>query len=271
MQIFQSVILGIIQGVTEFLPISSSAHLFIAPWLLNWKENPLVFDIILHAGTLSAIIVYFRREWTGLFRSFFLGGGEGKPGRAQGNRRILTGLVIASLPILAVGFFFGERVEEIFRSPQHIASALGIFGVALFFADYLGKKAHSLDEVTTKAAFIIGLAQVLALMPGASRSGVTISAALLLGFKKEDAVRFSFMMGGPVILAATVYGVIKMGGLLYSIGIGTVLLGFASSFLSSILAIHILITYIRRRGFAVFALYRVALSAVILTLVFFRY
>ena len=264
MHIFHSIILGLIQGLTEFLPISSSGHLVIMPWLFGWEKHPFVFDIILHLGTLFAVIIYFRKDWMGMLRE----------------RKLLWYIVIASLPGIALGAILGHRIEDYFRNSVSVALVLGIFGLVLYISEIYGRKNKSLAEITLLTSFLIGLSQMIAIFPGVSRSGITISAALLLGMNRESSVRFSFLLGAPIILAAACYGIgepiirnFAVGGLA-DIGKylpwSAVLGGLISSFVTSMLAIHLLLKYVRRHAFTTFAVYRLALSLFVIIILFWK-
>lgn len=279
MSAVQSIILGITQGLTEFLPISSSGHLIIIPRLIGWKGHSLAFDVMLHFATFCAIIIYFRREWMEIFRDGFLSIRE-KRLMASEKRRLFWGIVIATIPAAIFGSMVAEEAEYYFRIPLLVALMLGIFGIVLFISEVYGGKNKSLKDITWQIALLIGLAQMFAIIPGVSRSGVTISAALALGMNRDSSVRFSFLLGAPIIFAACCYSI---GGLvLRSLGEGglaeinnlipweVLLAGFTASFLTSIIAIHFLLGYIRRHSFTVFAIYRLAIAVVIVVVLLWR-
>ncbi len=263
MTTFQSVILGLLQGLTEFLPISSSGHLVILPWLLGWREHPLAFDIILHFATFCAIVLYFRREWFGILR-------EGMRSITQRSfkgpveRNIFWCIVVASIPAIFVGGSVGTAMGRYLRNPFSVTLSLGIFGVILYLSELFGRRKKPLSALTLRMALCIGIAQVLALIPGVSRSGVTISAALFLGVDRESSVRFSFLLGAPLLLAAMVYEATGFGGFSNMLRWPTVLVGFTFSFISSLCAIHFLLSYVKRRSLTVFAVYRILVSSMII-------
>lgn len=279
MPILHSAILGLIQGLTEFLPISSSGHLVIIPWLLGWQKHSLVFDIILHSATLLAIIIYFRKEWTDILHGGFssMRGGNIK-GSEQ--KRLFWNLVIASIPAIVIGLIIVDKVDNYFRNPEIIAITLGIFGLILYFTELYSKKNRSLADITWQVSLIIGLLQMSAFIPGVSRSGITISVAMAFGMNRESSVRFSFLLGAPLFLAATCYSIREV--ILQNVGPGgladvykflpwhTITAGFIASFLSSILAIHFLLNYIRKRPFTIFVIYRLLLSVIIIGVLFWR-
>lgn len=274
MNIPHSIILGLIQGLTEFLPISSSGHLVIMPWLFGWEKHPLIFDIILHFGTFCAIIIYFRREWIGILRF-----------KDPVGRKLFWCIVIASLPGIVFGSIFGKGIEDYFRNPMSVALALGIFGAVLYISQIYGRENKSLAEITLLTALLIGFSQMFAIIPGVSRAGITISAALVLGMNRESSVRFSFLLGAPIIFAATCYGIgglisqnlFALGGSAFGGSAGglenflswpAVLTGLAVAFLSSMIAIHFLLRYVKKHPFTAFVVYRLVLSLFIVIMLF---
>lgn len=263
MSLFHSIILGLIQGLTEFFPISSSGHLVIMPWLFSWKEHPLIFDIVLHLATFCAIIIYFRRDWINILRGGFLNIPKGTS-TGSNQKRLFWCIAIASIPGVIFGGIVGERIEYYFRNPLLIALTLGIFGLVLYIAELYGKKNKSLRDLTWQVALLIGLSQMLAIIPGVSRSGITISAAMALGMNREGSVRFSFLLAAPILFAATCYGIVEMVEINRFFPWQMFLTGFITSFLSSLIAIHFLLRYIRRHPFTMFVVYRLAVSIVIL-------
>jgi undecaprenyl-diphosphatase len=207
---FHALFLGALQGLTEVLPISSSAHLIIIPKLLGWAESGLTFDVALHLGSLIALSLYFWRDIFDMTYNF-IGSISGKGLHTSGNR-LPWYIIIGTIPAAIVGKTFEEPIEKIFRqSPTTICSFLIVFGLILAFADTTGAKRWKLDRINLKAALFIGLAQCLALIPGVSRSGITITAALLLGYNRETSARFSFLLSLPIVFGAAV---LKVGHLL---------------------------------------------------------
>lgn len=203
MNTMHAAILGTLQGLTEILPISSSAHLILVPWAFKWPESGLTFDVALHLGTLISLCVYFRHDILELAKDFRNGI---RSGRQATQRELLPCYLIAgTIPAAVVGKFFEEPIESIFReSPALIAVFLIVFGLILALSDRLGAKKWLMNRIGLKAALIIGLAQCLALVPGVSRSGITITAALFLGFTRETAARFSFLLSLPIVAGAAV-------------------------------------------------------------------
>lgn len=228
-------VLGIVQGLTEVLPISSSAHLILIPRFLKWPESGLTFDVALHIGTFLALALYFWRDLLSLVANFVT---ALKSGFATPERRLPFYIIVATIPAALIGKTLEGPIEEIFRkSPALIALFLIVFGLLLAFADTTGAKRWKIDRIDLKFALLIGLAQCLALVPGVSRSGITITAALLLGFHRESAARFSFLISLPIVAGAALLKVghlAKAGipageGLPLAIGIGTsAVFGFLS-------------------------------------------
>ena len=262
MTVFQAVVLGLVQGLAEFLPISSSAHLVLMPWVFGWTDPGLSFDVALHLGTLVAVLWYFRAEWVRLTQSAFA---LLRTRRAdtEEKRRFLY-LVIATIPAAVAGVLLEEYAETTFRSPALMAVTLMVMGVLLWAVDRYAARDRPLAALTLKDAVLIGLAQVLALVPGVSRSGSTMTAGRALRLDRQSAAVFSFLMSMPVTAAAAV---LKVPALLRTDGISaTLVAGVISAGLSSWLAIAVLLRYISRHSFGVFAVYRLLLGALILTL-----
>ena len=267
MDILHAIFLGIIQGLTEFLPISSSGHLALLEHYLNVQEAGLAFDVLLHVGTLVALIVYFWQDWMDMIKAVL------RPGRHNRfERRLFWYLVVATIPGALAGLFLEKQAETIFRTPTQIAILLGIMGIILYLADRLAKHQRRLPGITRTDAILIGLSQALAIMPGVSRSGSTMTMGLFLGFTRETAARFSFLLSTPIIFGAGLYHVLKMfkgGGGNTFITLPYVL-GFLAAIVSSYLTIRFLLRFLQRHTFVIFALYRVLVAAVVLGLEFFK-
>jgi undecaprenyl-diphosphatase len=263
---FQALFLGIIQGLSEFLPISSSAHLTLAPWLLGWEDPGLAFDVALHLGTLIAVLWYFRMEWLALIKAAF---GILTTGRVETpEKRRVVYLIIATIPGGIGGFLLQSRAESAFRDPQLIAIALIVMGIILWIVDKAVDQRRILGEMRWIDALLIGLSQVIALIPGVSRSGSTISASRGLRFDRESAAEFSFLMSMPIIAAAVIFEGPKA---LHEGGITNELMaGVAASAISGWLAISILMRYVSRHSYGIFALYRVALGIGVLAVIYAR-
>jgi len=263
---FQAIALGVIQGLSEFLPISSSAHLALVPWLLGWEDPGLSFDVALHFGTLLAVLWYFRMEWLALIKAAF---GIITTGRVETpEKRRVVYLIVATIPGAIGGFLLQKQAESAFRSPQIIAIALIVMGIVLWLVDKAVDQRRILGEMRWIDALLIGLSQVIALIPGVSRSGSTISTARGLRFDRESAAEFSFLMSMPIIAAAVVIEgpkALQEGGLTNELMSGVV-----ASAISGWLAISVLMRYVSRHSYGIFALYRVILGIVVLAVIYAR-
>ena len=255
----EALILGAVQGLTEFLPVSSSAHLIIVPWLFNWTDPGLAFDVALHLGTLLALLVYYRREWTAMGMSVFNGDAD--------NRRLLMLLVAASIPGAIIGLAFEKQAETVFRSPLLIAIAMAALGVALWLFDRIAPQKRTMREITYADAILIGLSQAFAIVPGVSRSGATITMARLVRVERQDAANFSFLMATPIIAGA---GLVEGRHLIHLGLTPDVFIGFAAAAIFGLLAIVALIRFVRARTYAPFAWYRVVLAAFVIAMFYAR-
>ncbi|MBX7118162.1 MAG: undecaprenyl-diphosphate phosphatase [Gemmatimonadaceae bacterium] len=264
--ILQAFILGALQGLTEFLPVSSSAHLSLTPWVMGWEPAGLGFDLALHIGTLVALGWYFRTEWVGLVR----GGVTLLRRRApvdDASRRAWF-IIIATMPAALAGVLLEDYAETVFRAPIITAIALIVMGALLWYVDATVARSRDRGEMTWRDALLIGTAQCFALVPGVSRSGSTITAGRALGFDRSTAAVFSFLMSMPITLAAAV---LKVPDAVRATGItAPLVVGVATAALSSWLAIAVLLRYVSRRGYGVFAVYRFVLGAVIIGLIVTR-
>ena len=264
--IFQAFVLGLLQGLAEFLPVSSSAHLAIAPWLFHWPDPGLAFDVALHFGTLVAVIWYFRRQWLALLRALW---------EIVKTRRIATVeqrraafLIVATIPGGIFGLLLEKKAETAFRNPALIAVALIVLGILLWIADKVARADRPLSVMTWTDAIVIGCAQVFALIPGVSRSGSTITAARALGLDRSGSAEFSFLLSMPIIAAAVI---LKVPHVMRETGMNLPLLvGVVTSAISGWLAIAVLLKYVSRHSYGVFALYRVLLGAAVLAIYFAR-
>ena len=258
MTTLQAAVYGFLQGAAEFLPISSSAHLSLVPWVLGWEDPGLAFDVALHAGTLGALALYFWKDWLDIFR-----GALRDPRSAQA--RLLLGIACASVPGALAGLLLERQAETIFRTPALTATTLMLFGLAMGWADLRGRKSSPLPSLTLKQAILIGLAQSLAIVPGVSRSGVTITAGLFLGLESASAARFSFLLAMPITFGAVLLKVPKLGSALLE---PAALTGIAVSAAVGALAIRFLLEHLKKHSLRPFVLYRLALGAFILILDF---
>ena len=266
----QAALLGLVQGLTEFLPISSSGHLLVVPWLLGWTSpllNSLTFDVALHLGTLGAVIVYFRREWQALGRAL-LTPTPHRTAEIAAQRRLAWLLVLGSVPAGLAGLLMDDVVETLFRHPIVVAAMLVTVGVLMWIAELhyapSERTRSSLTALTVRDAVVVGLAQATALIPGVSRSGITIVAGLTTGLSREMAARFSFLLGSPVIAGA---GLLKIGQLLGAgldaAQLAPFLAGMVMAFAVGYGAIALLLAYVRERPLHIFVIYRLALAALI--------
>jgi undecaprenyl-diphosphatase len=263
MTVFQAIVLGVLQGLAEFLPISSSAHLALAPWVLGWQDPGLAFDVALHMGTLVAVLWYFRRDWLALTRSGL---------DILRSRRVSTSdewrvvfLVIGTIPGAIAGLLVEDLAETTLRAPALIAVMLMLMGIVLWAADRYTAAERELTRMGWRDALLVGVAQAFALIPGVSRSGATMTAARLLRFDRRSAAVFSFLLSMPITAAAAAVKVpdaIALGG--FS---APLVAGVLAAALSSWLAIAVLLRYLAQHTFGIFALYRLALGACILWLV----
>jgi undecaprenyl-diphosphatase len=262
----QAAVLGIIQGLSEFLPISSSAHLTLAPWLFGWEDPGLAFDVALHFGTLIAVLWYFRLEWLALIKAAF---GILTSGRIETpEKRRVVYLIIATIPGAIGGFLLQSRAESAFRSPQLIAVALIVMGIVLWLVDKSVDQRRILGEMRWIDGLLIGLSQVIALIPGVSRSGSTITTGRGLRFDRESAAEFSFLMSMPIIAAAVFLEgpkALQQGGITNEL-----ISGVVASAVSGWLAISILMRYVSRHSYGIFAFYRVALGIAVLAVIYAR-
>jgi len=257
MEIVQSAVLGIIQGITEFWPISSTAHLAIFPWFFSWEDPGLAFDVALHMGTLIAIIIFFWRDWLSIFR--------------PENRFLLWFILVGTIPGAIAGYFLNQYADTVLRAPVIIASALIVFSIVLYLADQYGKRFDEIRHLSWAKAIFIGIAQAIAIIPGVSRSGITISAGLFSGLKRTEAAKYSFMLAAPIMLGA---GIFKANEL-WQIGLvdgnwPVILVGFLSALVAGILAIRFLLGFLQRAGFTIFIWYRIILAIVIILLIFYK-
>ena len=269
MNIIQALILGIVQGLTELLPISSSAHLNLFPWLFNWGEMSASFDVALHIGTLLALVIFFFKDWVNLVK-----GGYKKAIKKEDSTegKIFWYLIVATIPAGIVGVLFEDIFDNFFRKQIWlIAIALIVMGIIIYLVDKKSKQEKKLSKMTVKDAIIIGISQVFALIPGFSRSGTTIAAARSLGIKRDDAAKFSFYLSAPVVLGAVgvqllkpnTYAVIATNPIPFIIGILT-------SFIVGLVCIKYLLKYLHKHNFKVFMIYRIALAIIVLLTIIVR-
>jgi undecaprenyl-diphosphatase len=267
---FQALLLGILQGLTEFLPISSSAHLILFPWFFNW-DNPLIdsltFDVALHAGTLVAILWYFRKDWVEMIAGFFRVLVRRRMDNFQ--EKLVVYIILSTIPAAIAGVLLEKTIESTFRNPGLIVFPLIIVSLLMTFAEKYSQRIQPLPKLTLKDSLIIGFAQALALLPGVSRSGITITAGLLRGYEREAATRFSFLLSTPAIAGATI---LHLGHLPRVVAAEWEIfaIGFASSGIIGYLAIAFLMRYLRQHTLNVFAGYRLILAAAVIFWIFWK-
>ncbi len=264
MNLFQSIILGAVQGLTEFLPISSTAHLILIPKLLGWEDPGLTFDVALHLGTLVALLIYFRRDWIDLVKS----GIQYLQGRSKDP--LFFYIVAGTIPAGVAGLFLEKLADRELRDIRIIALALILLALVLVVAEFRGRKQKSLSQMSFADAMTVGVAQALAIVPGVSRSGVTITAGLFRGMKRDAAARFSFFLSTPLIAGAAgkkLIDVMKEG--LPSADMTPFIAGIVASAIVGYLAIKVLLQYLQGHSTFVFVYYRIALG-IVLFLAFWR-
>lgn len=269
MDVVQAAVLGLVQGLTEFLPVSSSGHLVLVPRLLGWREHPLSFDVALHLGTALAVLLYFRRDMRCLIHHGLtdLVGCRWRLGAYSPVGRLALLIVLGCLPAVAVGGLFNDWIEAHTRQAWLVALLLVVFGVVMLLADRCAPQSRSMEALDPARALFIGMAQALALLPGVSRSGATIAAGMFAGLSRETAARFSFLLAAPVILGA---GVKELPNLRHAaaqgVGAADLAVGFVISFVVGLAAIHFLLRYVALRPLTAFVLYRFALAGLVLAL-----
>lgn len=247
-------VLGLVQGLGEFLPISSSAHLVLVPWLFGWTYQGLDYDVALHLGTLAAVCAYFWKDWAILIKA-----GLSKTDSAQ--KKLFWAMILATVPGGLTGLLLNDYVESHLHSPVIIALTLAAFGLLLGLSQRLGRQQRRTEDLGWREVFLIGCAQALAVVPGVSRSGATITAALLLGLKREEAARFSFLLSVPIVAAAGLYELRHVGP---EATTGPFWFGIVFTMLVGLASIKFLLAWLRDRGVGLFVVYRVALAAVCL-------
>lgn len=264
MDLLHVIVLAILQGITEFLPISSSAHLILPKELFGWPDQGLAFDVAVHVGSLAAVVIYFWRDiWqivVAWFASFT------KTGQSD-DSRLGWYIIIATIPAGLAALAFNDVIETHLRSATVIMITTIVFALYLAWADYRGKKTLDLHHMTLMMALLIGLAQAVALIPGTSRSGITIAAGLALGLQREESARFSFLLSIPIILLSGLYKGVE---LLNAVDIpwGDIVLGTVLSGVSAFICIHFFLSFIQRIGMMPFVVYRLLLGAVLAFMIF---
>ncbi|MFG6138928.1 undecaprenyl-diphosphate phosphatase [Halomonas sp. B23F22_10] len=259
----QIVVLSLVQGLTEFLPVSSSAHLILVPVFSDWSDQGLAFDVALHLGSLMAVVLYFRHELVTMTASW----GRSVAGRGtDDDARLAWWVILATIPVCVVGLAFQDVISEVMRSPLVLAGGLIVFGVVLGIADWRHRGTRSEYRMSGRDALWIGLAQALALIPGTSRSGITMTAALVLGLSREAAARFSFLLSIPVIVLAGGLEALALAQASVPVAWGDLAAGTVLSGISAYLCIHFFLVFIRRIGMQPFVVYRLLLGIALIWL-----
>jgi len=263
----QALIMGLTQGLTEFIPVSSSGHLVLIPWLFGWKDpfiDSVLFTVVLHMGTLLALLVYFWRDWLKLIPAG-LAAIRDRSFKGDPDRKMAFLLITATIPAVLVGPIFDTKLEELVREPARIALMLCVGAAILWLADRWGSKKREMDSMSFPEALGIGVAQTIALVPGISRSGISISAGLFMGLSREDAARFSFLMATPVVAGAGLWEARKL--LTHEAGVNPevnlVVIGFIAAAISGLFAIRFMLAFLRRQPVTVFVVYRVAAAILV--------
>lgn len=261
--VIHSIILGAVQGITEFLPISSSAHLTLLPYLFNWPWQGLVFDVALHFGTFLAIMVFFWKDIVNIFRSAFSSKSDGD----NYPKNMLWIIILATIPGAIAGALLEKQAETIFRDPWLIALSLAIFGGIIWAIDKYSLNRIKVREMNFKTALLVGLAQCLAIVPGVSRSGSTMAAGRALGLKRPDAAKFSFLLAAPIMLGSAIFEARHFTNSMLTTGF---ILAFIAALVFGLLAIKYLLKYLERGSFAIFAWYRLVLALVVIVVFLLR-
>ncbi|HEV8040514.1 MAG TPA: undecaprenyl-diphosphatase UppP [Bryobacteraceae bacterium] len=273
MPLYQVIVLAIIQALTEFAPVSSSAHLEVAPWLFGWKDPGLTFDVALHAGTLAAILIYFFKDWVQIIGQG-LGLRAGTDPQLKQNRALLWLLAIASIPIGVIGFLFNKQAETSWRNPYLIGAMLIVIGIVMWIAERRGAGTKPMSQINWADGLTIGIAQALAVVPGTSRSGITITAGMFRGLDRETSARFSFLLSAPAIAAAALkkgWDIHKHGGIPPDMKI-PFLVGTALSAILGAIVIAFFLRYLRRHSLMLFVYYRIVFGIIVIALAaFFRF
>jgi undecaprenyl-diphosphatase len=261
MDTLQIIVLAIVQGLTEFLPISSSAHLILVPLFTDWADQGMAFDVAVHVGSLSAVLWYFRADLKSLFSQWFI---SIRTGQRSDESRLVWGVAFGTLPVVIVGLLFSDFVSKELRTPVVIAWATLGFGLLLAYADFTGKRSRDEYSLSMRDILIIGIAQALAVIPGTSRSGITITAALLLNLKPQAAARFSFLLSIPVIILAGGHDAMKLFQQNTAVDWGGLSLGAVLAGISAYLCINLFIRLLDRIGMMPFVIYRLVLGSILL-------
>lgn len=260
MDTMQAIVIGILQGITEFLPISSSAHLILVPVITGWTDQGVAFDLAVHLGTLAAVLLYFRRDVGSLVKD---AGTSLAQRRHVGQSRLAVALAIGTIPTGIAGLLLLDLIETTLRSVPLIIFTTVFFGILLGLADVFGRKARPVDAITWKDALVVGCAQALSIIPGTSRSGATITAGLMLGLTREAASRFSFLLAIPITALAATVKLVELAGENADVQWMSFLIGAVAAFVTALLAIHYFLKWLNQFGMWPYVIYRMLLAAVL--------
>lgn len=263
MNIFQAIIYGIVQGIGEFLPISSSGHLIALPQILGWDDPGLAFDVALHLGTLVAVIAFFWKDWVTLIKA-------GITDYKSKDGKLFWYIIAASIPGGIIGILLEKKAENAFRSLLLVGIMLIVMGLVMYIADKIEQNTVDVDNIGLGRSFIIGLSQAIAVIPGVSRSGITMSTGLFAGLTKEGAARFSFLLSTPLIIGA---GILKMPKLIHNTSAGqvpAVIVAIVTSAIVGFLSIKFLLNYLKKKGFGIFVVYRIIVGIAFIAIFFIR-
>lgn len=265
MTIYEIIILAIIQGLTEFLPISSSAHLILPAEVLGWSNQGLAFDVAVHVGSLLAVVIYFREDIVRLFLAWLK---QGFSSQQSVDSKLAWWVIIGTIPAGLFGFLMKDFIEIYARSALIIAITTIVFGLLLWYADHKAKQIKELSGIGIRETVIIGIAQAFAIIPGTSRSGITMTAGLMMGLSREAAARFSFLLSIPIILAAGSFSTLDLVSEGSSVDWGALLYGAGFSFVAAYTCIYLFLGWISRIGMLPFVIYRLLLGVILLIFVF---
>lgn len=260
MTIIQAIVYGIVQGIGEFLPISSTAHLVLVPWLFGWKDPGVAFDVALHLGTAAAVIIFFWKDWITLISAGFT-----KPKSTNG--KLFWFVMIATIPGSVIGVFLDKYMEN-FRNPALIGIMLIIMGIVLYYADKTSSRDIKLEGMGLKRSLIVGFSQVLAIVPGVSRSGITMSTGRFLGVERESIAKFTFLLSTPIIVGDGLYHAMKIGS--EHIDKASFATAVLTAAIVGLLSIKFLLDYLKKKGFGIFAIYRFILGAAVIVIYFIK-
>ncbi|MDP4088018.1 MAG: undecaprenyl-diphosphatase UppP [Bacillota bacterium] len=258
MTILQAIVYGIVQGIGEFLPISSTAHLVLVPWLFGWGDPGVAFDVALHLGTAAAVILFFWKDWIRLIKA-----GLSKPKSTDG--RLFWLIVVATVP----GALFGvvlDKYMEGFRNAALIGVMLIVMGIVLYYADKLGSNEVNLEGIGLKRSILVGISQVLAIVPGVSRSGITITIGRAMGVEKESIAKFTFLLSAPIILGDGLYHAIKIKDA--PVQAVPFIVAILTAGIVGAAAIKFLLNYVKKKGYGIFAIYRFVVGAAVIAIYF---